>query len=232
LEYCPQSDLKRFLLKNRENILNDLKPKITSDSEFGRLFIKLAPGISKGMEYLFTKRIMHGDLAARNILIGKHGETETSYVAKITDFGLSRAFYDKSTYTKQEREKIPWKWMDIYFLETGTFTMSSDVWSFGIVLWEMFSLGRVPYAGENARETISEINSGYRLPVPVEISQVKPLVKIYEEVVKKCLLLDPNQRWTFTDLVDYFETYLTSKEKDEYKRLEDNYVEMQNIINN
>jgi serine/threonine protein kinase len=230
LEYCPQSDMKKFLLKNREAILQDLKPKTTSDNIFERLFIKWGHGIAKGMEYLFTKRIMYGDLAARNILIGTHGETENRYVAKITDFGLSRAFYDESTYIKQDREKIPWKWMDIYFLETGTFTMSSDVWSFGIVLWEMFSLGRLPYAGGNARDTIGEINSGYRLPVPVEISRDNSLIKIYDQVVKKCLLLNPEQRWTFTDLVDYFETYLTSEEKDDYKRLEDQYVEMQNII--
>ena len=229
LEYCPQSDLKRFLLKNREAILHDLKPKTTSD-EFERVFIKWGHGIAKGLEYLFSKRIMHGDLAARNILIGMHGETENRYVVKITDFGLSRAFYECSTYTKQDREKIPWKWMDIYFLETGTFTMNSDVWSFGILLWEMFSLGRSPYAGANARDTISEINSGYRLPVPVEISQVKLLAKIYEEVVNKCLLLDPKKRWTFTDLVDYFEAYLTPEEKDDYKRLEEQYVKMQNVI--
>ena len=94
----------------------------------------------------------------------------------------------------------------------------------------MFSLGRLPYAGGNARDTIGEINSGYRLPVPVEISRDNSLIKIYDQVVKKCLLLNPEQRWTFTDLVDYFETYLTSEEKDDYKRLEDQYVEMQNII--
>ena len=123
--------------------------------------------------------------------------------------------------------------MDIYFLETNTFTMTSDVWSFGIVLWEIFSLGRVPYAGENARDAISEIKTGYRLPVPVEISSVKLLVKIYQEVAKnRCWVSDPKQRCTFTDLVDYFETLLTAKEKDDYKELEDKYVEMQNIINN
>ena len=231
LEYCPQSDMKRFLLKNRETIQKDLKNKTTPNSTFERLFIQWAHGVAKGMEYLFTKRIMHGDLAARNILIGKHGETETSYVAKITDFGLSRAFYDQSTYTKQEREKIPWKWMDISFLQTGQFTMSSDVWSFGIVLWEMLSLGRLPYAGENVKDTIRVINSGYRLSVPEEIIRVKELVEIYEKVAKMCLVLNPKERWTFTDLVDYFETYLTSEEKKEYKRLEDKYIEMQNIIN-
>merc|ERR1712051_517927 len=100
LEYCPQSDMKRFLLKNRETILKDLKPKRRSDSEFERVFIKWAHGIAKGMEYLFTKRIMHGDLAARNILIGISNGKDNNYVAKVSDFGLSKTFYDKTSYTK------------------------------------------------------------------------------------------------------------------------------------
>ena len=118
--------------------------------------------------------------------------------------------------------------MDISFLQTGQFTMSSDVWSFGIVLWEMLSLGRLPYAGQNVKDTIREINSGYRLSVPEEISRVQVLVEIYDEVAKRCWQLNPKERWTFTYLVDYFETYLTSEEKDEYKRLEDKYVYINN----
>jgi serine/threonine protein kinase len=179
--------MKSFLLKNQEKFTKCLNHQICIDGLDERLFIKWAYGISKGMEYLSTKKIMHGDLAARNILIGSKEGQEKIYVPKISDFGLSRAFYDKSSYQKQERDCIPWKWMDIYFLETGTFTMNSDLWSFGIVLWEMFSLGRLPYAGENARDTISEINSGYRLPVPVEISRVEPLAKIYREVCSQNL---------------------------------------------
>ena len=230
LEFCPLGDMKRFLLKNKETIRQNLSRQVPIDELNDRLFIKWAHGISKGMDHLSSMRIMHGDLAARNILIGVHGSTDESYVAKISDFGLSRAFYDKTSYVKQEREQIPWKWMDISFLETGIFTMTSDVWSFGVVLWEMLSLGKLPYVGRNAKETIDEIKTGFRLPVPDEICQVQSLVTLYQEATKWCWQLDPKQRWTFTDLVEYFETYLLPTEKEEHKRLEDKYVEMQNII--
>ena len=163
------------------------------------------------MEYLFLKKIMHGDLAARNILISNlDGE---NYVAKVTDFGLSKAFYDKTSYLKEERRNVPWKWMDVDFLETSIFTMSSDVWSFGVVFWEMLSIGRTPYAGCNANDTIKEIKSGYRLPPPIEISQLQWLVKCYNEVTKMCWHPKPKQRSSFANLVETFETYLKSEEK-------------------
>ena len=230
LEFCPLGDMKRFLLKNKATIRQNLSGQAPINELNDRLFIKWAHGISKGMEYLSSMRIMHGDLAARNILIGVHGSTDESYVSKITDFGLSRAFYDKTSYVKQERDQIPWKWMDIHFLETGIFTMTSDVWSFGIVLWEMLSLGKLPYAGTTAKETIDNLNAGFRLPVPDEIHQVKSLVTLYQDATKWCWQFDPKQRWTFTELVEYFETYLKPIEKEERKRLEDKYVEMQNIV--
>ena len=120
-----------------------------------KLFIKWGYGIAKGMDYLSSMKIMHGDLAARNILISNLDSE--NYLAKITDFGLSKAFYDKTSYAKQDRRMVPWKWMDVHFLETSIFTMSSDVWSFGVVFWEMLSIGRTPYAGGNANDTIREL---------------------------------------------------------------------------
>ena len=94
---------------------------------------------------------MHGDLAAHNILIST--SDRENYLAKITDFGLSKAFYDKTSYKKEDRRNVPWKWMAVDFLETSIFTMSSDVWSFGVVFWEMLSIGRTPYAGCNAKKS-------------------------------------------------------------------------------
>ena len=170
---------------------------------------------------------MHGDLAARNILISNLDSD--NYVARITDFGLSKAFYDKTSYPKKERRNVPWKWMDVNFLETSIFTMSSDVWSFGVVFWEMLSVGRIPYAGANANDTIKAIRAGYRLQQPYEINQFQWLVECYNEVTKMCWHEDPKQRSSFSNLVQTFENYLTAEEKDDLQRLEQNYIE-NNIV--
>jgi serine/threonine protein kinase len=103
--------------------------------------------------------------------------------------------------------------MDVDFLETSIFTMSSDVWSFGVVFWEMLSIGRTPYAGGNANDTIKKIKAGYRLPPPEEIIQIKWLVKYYKEVTQMCWHSKPKNRSSFSNLVETFETYLNSEEK-------------------
>ena len=91
-------------------------------------------------------------------------------------------------------------------------------------------MGRFPYAGGNANDTIAEIILGFRLPVPDEISEVQWLVKCYNEVTKMCWELDPKQRCSFLDLVKTFETYLTTEEKENYKRLEQNIIETKEKI--
>ena len=227
LEFCPHGDMKTFLLNNEETLKQSLHTQISIDGFDERLFVKWAHSIAKGMEYLSTKRIMHGDLAARNILIGISDGKDNNYIAKVSDFGLSKTFYDKTSYTKEDRKALPWKWMDIYYLETGRFTLNSDVWSFGVVLWEMLSLGRLPYAGLDANITINEITSGFRLPVPAEISKIENLRKMYNEATTMCWQLNPKERWSFSDLVLFFETYLTPDEKEEYKRIEQLYLEKQ-----
>ena len=199
LEYCPCGDMKQFIHKNRDVFIEGLHAQVPHETVNVRLFIKWAYGIAKGMEYLSLKNIMHGDLAARNILITNLDNE--NYVAKVTDFGLSKAFYDKTSYAKQDRRMVPWKWMDVHFLETNIFTMNSDIWSFGVVFWEMLSIGRTPYAGGNANDTIKEIKAGYRLPPPDEISQFQWLVKLYKEVTQMCWHPKPKQRSSFSDLV-------------------------------
>ena len=221
LEFCPHGDMKKNFLKNRDVILQDIDNQVPHKTLNARLFIKWSHSISKGMEYLSSRNIMHGDLAARNILIGNFNHDE-QYLAKISDFGLSKAFYDQTSYEKEDRNQVPWKWMDINYYTTGKFTMSSDVWSFGVVFWEMLSIGQVPYLGGNAKDTIKEIKAGYRLPQPDEIAQVKWLVECYTEVTKMCWHINPKQRSSFSDLVETFESYLTTEEKDNYRRLEQN----------
>ena len=227
LEYCSHGDMKSFLLKNRDVISRGLNHHTVPHETLNiRLFIKWSHSICKGMDYLASKNIMHGDLAARNILICKH-ENDKSYLAKIGDFGLSKAFCENASYLKQERKNIPWKWMAVDYFETEVLTLSSDAWSFGVVFWEMLSFGQLPYAGRDAVDTIKEIKAGFRLPVPDEVKETNWLVKCYNDVTKMCWQLDPNQRCSFSDLVKTFETYLTSEEKENYERLEQSVIESQ-----
>jgi len=174
---------------------------------------------------------MHGDLAARNILIGGLEGGRENYVAKISDFGLSRTFYDNIKYKKQERDTVPWKWMDLEYLETGEFTLKSDVWSFGVVLWEILSMGHEPYVGKDIHDTIAEIKAGVRLPCPTQLEDLEWLEDFYVGATKWCWQADPNLRWDFTSLVKYFETYLSEKEKQEYEKFEQEYITMRDLIN-
>ena len=121
--------------------------------------------------------------------------------------------------------------MDIDYLETGEFTMKSDIWSFGIVLWEILSMGREPYAGGDTKSTVDEIKAGFRLPCPEEVQHVQELVDLYNGSTQWCWQLNLDLRWNFADFIEYFETYLTNNEKEEYKSLEKEYATMQNLMN-
>jgi len=231
IEYCPHGDMKSFLRKNREKFKMSFENKFPVNGLDERLIIKWAHSIAKGMEYLSSKKIMHGDLAARNILIGGLEGGQENYVAKISDFGLSRTFYDDIRYKKQERDTVPWKWMDVEYLETGEFTLKSDVWSFGVVLWEILSMGQEPYVGKDIHNTIAEIKAGSRLPCPNQIEGIDWLEKFYHGATVWCWQADPNLRWSFESLVEYFETYLSEKELLEYKNFEEAYINMQDLIN-
>lgn len=141
-----------------------------------RMCLLWSHSIAKGMEYLSSKRIMHGDLAARNILISDN------YVAKISDFGLSKSMYDNTQYKKQRRNYVPWKWMALEYLTDGHFTLKSDVWSYGIVLWEMFSLGQEPYLSKDTQETVKAIKHGYRLDLPSEVTEIPWANDVFDKV--------------------------------------------------
>jgi len=151
LEYCVNGDLKSFLSKHESEF--KLSLALWNDNINGSTSSKPVDGnnydteqliiwsfqIASGMEFLSTRAIYHGDLACRNILL-----TET-LVAKISDFGLSRRLYDKLSSDVKSDDALPWRWSAIEVLKLQEYSLHSDIWSFGIVLWEIFQLGKEPY---------------------------------------------------------------------------------------
>lgn len=105
--------------------------------------------------------MLHGDLAARNVLLCRGN------IAKICDFGLARSMYKSHKYQKSIEALLPFKWLAIESMERQLFSTNSDVWAFGILLWELFSLGKTPYPGMDADvELYHKIRDGYRMEQP------------------------------------------------------------------
>ncbi|KAL5020316.1 hypothetical protein ScPMuIL_003208 [Solemya velum] len=120
--------------------------------------VKMCEDASNGMAYLESKNCIHRDLAARNCLVGEEN------VVKISDFGMSR---EEEEYTVSDGMKqIPIKWTAPEALNYGKYTVMCDVWSFGILMWEIFSLGIIPYQGMSSAQAREKIESGYRMPAP------------------------------------------------------------------
>lgn len=111
-------------------------------------------------------QVLHGDLAARNVLLCD------SNIVKICDFGLSRSVQFDCNYRKKSDTPLPFKWLALEALSDQVFNTHTDVWSFGILMWELFSLGSAPYPDiETYVELHSKIRDGYRLAKPESATQ-------------------------------------------------------------
>merc|ERR1719234_3075866 len=166
-EYMPQGDLHEYLLvhspKSQEMPLS-LSTASGEEGE-GRVLdhgdmAYIAIQVAAGMEYLSSHHYVHRDLAARNCLVGQN------MVVKISDFGLSRDIYAADYYRMQTKSLVPLRWMPPESILYGKFTTESDVWAFGVVLWEIYSFGLQPYYGYSNSEVIEMIRSRQLLPCP------------------------------------------------------------------
>ncbi|PNI82581.1 EPHA5 isoform 4 [Pan troglodytes] len=177
-EYMENGSLDTFLKKN--------------DGQFTVIqLVGMLRGISAGMKYLSDMGYVHRDLAARNILIN------SNLVCKVSDFGLSRVLEDdpEAAYTTRGG-KIPIRWTAPEAIAFRKFTSASDVWSYGIVMWEVVSYGERPYWEMTNQDVIKAVEEGYRLPSPMDCPAA-----LYQ-LMLDCWQKDRNSRPKFDEIVN------------------------------
>jgi len=207
-EFVPDGSLDRYLMDKGEEVEENV-------------LIQMIKDVAAGMDHLATHGIVHRDLAARNLLL----EVKRSgyHRVKVCDFGLALECPDvpetRDGPTRgQQLTNVPVRWTAIEVLLHGHFTTKSDVWSFGVTVWEIFSCGRTPYADLSTFEIVDLLRNGYKLPRPGEplsfqaflsFTSLSPLTpnisakcpkELYERIVLRCLADDPDDRPTFHEI--------------------------------
>ncbi|KAF1751412.1 hypothetical protein GCK72_017966 [Caenorhabditis remanei] len=195
IEYMEGGDLLSFVKDSRPN-QHSLNPLHLAMSDL----VKLCYDVGAGCRFLESVGYVHRDIAARNILLSTRGMNR---VAKIADFGMAKAISNGSEYYRVHgRAMLPIKWTPPESFIDGVFTTKSDVWSFGILCWEVFSLGVVPYPNRRNEEVMLMLTEGGRLEYPYGIP-----TRVYQ-MMRECWRTSADSRPTFSSIVETIEDIL------------------------
>uniref|UniRef100_UPI00358E5829 insulin receptor-like n=1 Tax=Myxine glutinosa TaxID=7769 RepID=UPI00358E5829 len=197
MELMVHGDLKSFLrvLRPGADINTDRPPPSL------REVLRMAAEVSDGMAYLDAKKFVHRDLAARNCMVSD------DYTVKIGDFGMARDVYETDYYRKGGQGLLPVRWMAPESLKDGVFTTYSDVWSFGVVLWEIATLAEQPYQGMSNEQVLRFVVDGGTLSFPVGCADK------LTRLMSMCWKNDPKMRPTFLEILESLESELDNSFK-------------------
>ncbi|XP_063087079.1 focal adhesion kinase 1 isoform X18 [Cavia porcellus] len=193
MELCTLGELRSFLQVRKYSL--DLAS-----------LILYAYQLSTALAYLESKRFVHRDIAARNVLVSSND------CVKLGDFGLSR-YMEDSTYYKASKGKLPIKWMAPESINFRRFTSASDVWMFGVCMWEILMHGVKPFQGVKNNDVIGRIENGERLPMPPNCPPT-----LYS-LMTKCWAYDPSRRPRFTELKAQLSTILEEEKAQQEERM-------------
>ncbi|TWW78159.1 Fibroblast growth factor receptor 2 [Takifugu flavidus] len=162
VEYASKGNLREYLRARRPPGMEysyDIA-RVSDEQLTFKDLVSCTYQVARGMEYLASQKCIHRDLAARNVLV-----TESN-IMKIADFGLARDVHNIDYYKKTTNGRLPVKWMAPEALFDRVYTHQSDVWSFGVLMWEIFTLGGSPYPGIPVEELFKLLKEGHRMDKP------------------------------------------------------------------
>ncbi|XP_075063145.1 fibroblast growth factor receptor 1 isoform X5 [Mixophyes fleayi] len=206
VEYASKGNLREYLRARRPPGMEYCYNPIIAPDELlcFKDLVSCAYQVARGMEYLASKKCIHRDLAARNVLV-----TEDN-IMKIADFGLARDIHHIDYYKKTTNGRLPVKWMAPEALFDRIYTHQSDVWSFGVLLWEIFTLGGSPYPGVPMEELFKLLKEGHRMDKPTNCTN-----ELYM-MMRDCWHAVPCQRPTFIQLVEDLDRIVALSSNQEY----------------